>query len=117
MIVYSSCLLIGFFLVDIDFIPSSIFLQFSQLFDNILLQIFFAGFNGGQALAVDDVSFTKEPCNQIPWKQNEGSVNTRRCIMTGCLNHWPYSSITSVIRQVCLSVFFFFFFFIIIIII
>ncbi|XP_020614679.1 MAM and LDL-receptor class A domain-containing protein 1-like [Orbicella faveolata] len=34
-------------------------------------KIYFVGFNGRQFLAIDDVSFTKEPCKQIPWKQNE----------------------------------------------
>lgn len=31
--------------------------------------------SGGQFLAIGDVSFTKEPCKQIPWKQNEGKVD------------------------------------------
>jgi len=37
-------------------------------------QIYFVGFNelsGGQSLAIDDVSLSKEPCKQIPWKRNE----------------------------------------------
>ncbi len=29
---------------------------------------------GGQFLAIDDVSFSKEPCKQIPWKQAEGET-------------------------------------------
>jgi len=40
-------------------------------------QIYFEGFNklpGGQSLAIDDVSFSKEPCKQIPWKHNEECI-------------------------------------------
>ena len=32
--------------------------------------------SGGQLLAIDDVSFTKEPCKQIPWNQNKGRHGT-----------------------------------------
>ncbi|KAL9987547.1 hypothetical protein ACROYT_G001872 [Oculina patagonica] len=38
------------------------------------VQVDFVGLNelfGGQFLAIDDVSFSKEPCKQIPWKQAE----------------------------------------------
>ena len=48
------------------------------------------GFNelsGGQFLAIDDVSFTKEPCKPIPWKQNDGEVDdTGRFLMNGFPN-------------------------------
>ena len=83
------------------------------------------GFNelpGGHLLAIDDVSFTEEPCKQIPWKQNEGRVDKVPFLMNGFPTDWPYFSFTSGIRQVCccLSVclficlfvgWFFFFFF------
>lgn len=40
--------------------------------------------SGGQSLAIDDVSLTKEPCEQIPWKRNEGKVVvTRRFLVEG----------------------------------
>ena len=43
-------------------------------------QILFEGFNelpSGQFLAIDDVSFSKEPCKQIPPKQDGGKVEIR----------------------------------------
>ena len=68
------------------------------------------GFNklsGGQLLAIDDVSFTKEPCKLIPWKQSEGKVETTHFLIDGFpISYWPYSLITSGIRQVCLFVYF-----------
>ena len=68
------------------------------------------GFNklsGRQLLAIDDVSFTKEPCNQIPWKQSEGKVETRHLLIDGFpISDWRYSFITSGVRQVCLFVHF-----------
>ena len=59
------------------------------------------GFNelsGRQLLAIDDVSFTKEPCKQIPWKQNEGKVDRGSFLWNGFPNDRPYSSFTSGIR-------------------
>ena len=65
------------------------------------------GFNelsGGQFLAIDDVSFTKEPCKQIPWKQNEGTVETGRVVMNQfpMIGHIP--TLPLGIPQVCLFV-------------
>ena len=71
------------------------------------------GFNklsGGQVLAIDDVSFTKEPCKQIPWKQSEGKVETRRFSMDGFPIDSPYSSICAGIHRVYLFVYLFFIF-------
>ena len=52
-----------------------------------MLQIEIVGANeqhGGQFLAIDYVSFSKEPCKQIPWRQ-KGESQTR--IMTYTVLH------------------------------
>ena len=57
--------------------------------------------SGGQLLAIDDVSFTKEPCKQIPWNQNKGrhgtffneSVSQR--FVTGAVASWLVRSLRS----------------------
>ena len=43
-----------------------------------MIQIDFVGLNelsGGPFFAIDDVSFSKEPCKQIPWKPDQGKNN------------------------------------------
>ena len=50
-------------------------MQFSNIASCNMMQIDFVGLNelsGGKFLAVNYVSFSKEPCNEIPRKQIEG---------------------------------------------
>ena len=51
------------------------------------MQVDFVGwskFSFGPSLAIDDVSFTKELCQQIPWNPDEGEVRNENGNKENC---------------------------------
>lgn len=58
-------------------------LKFCYAFVSLhMMQIDFVGwskFSVGPSLAVDDVSFSKELCQQIPWKPTAGEIRNENC--------------------------------------
>ena len=61
-----------------------------QYFSVMWYRFFFQGFSelpSGKALAIDDVSFSKEPCKQIPSKQDAGEIETKRFLKNGFSNN------------------------------